>query len=132
MSIDSGGPIDQDHQHLFALFNKIEHDFTKFNKQTMLKDLSNLDYYCVYHFAQEEGIMRQIGFPDIDKHIERHQKIRQTVLDIIQVFSKDINENKLEEVHGNMIMLMRSWIMGHNISLDMQLIPYIKEYKLKQ
>ena len=132
MSVDDGGPIDQDHQYFFTLFNKIEADFTNYKKETMLKHLASLEYFCTLHFTQEEGIMDKIGYPNIAEHKKEHEKITKTVKGIIAVFSKDIDPTKLEEVHGNMMMLMRSWIIGHNMAMDMQLVPYIKEYRLKR
>jgi hemerythrin len=67
--------IDADHRHMIALINRID---------DMLGDAGQIDnawnvmdellLATEAHFAQEEKIMAQHGYPDMPQHIEEHRK----------------------------------------------------------
>ncbi|CAK0749430.1 hypothetical protein CCP1ISM_320006 [Azospirillaceae bacterium] len=72
MSID-GGPIDDDHRFWMKLANDIDAAFENgVDKVAILDCLKKFQYYTVYHFVREEAIQKEIGYPDIEQHAEKH------------------------------------------------------------
>lgn len=69
--------MDADHERLVAITNRISAlvengDFQQADFAAELKALRN---YTLDHFAREESYMKRIGYPDLARHKQQHEKI---------------------------------------------------------
>ena len=70
--------IDQEHQRLFALAAQLERAILAEQAKEVLNDLlDELVNYTGYHFAHEESLMEQIGYPHYREHCVQHEEMKQ-------------------------------------------------------
>lgn len=66
--------IDSQHKALFTQLEKLLDACVAGREwEEVLVMLGFLDQYVVTHFATEEGLQRQYGYPDYDKHRAEHE-----------------------------------------------------------
>ncbi len=100
--------LDAQHQHLFDLARKI----LAADDVATVKGLALALYkHTRIHFEDEEGLMRQHGYPGLEAHIESHYRL----LGRLNTLSQDIGKGKLDK--PALDALMADWAMFH-IPLD--------------
>lgn len=127
--------IDKDHKYLIDLFNKIESSLKEDDAFTKLPKLfNNLFKYTQEHFSREEIIQIEINFSKYQEHKLKHQHIldslKKTQTKLSKLIANDHdheNHKKLmEELHNEIIILAREWVIDHIIDVDRELIPYLE------
>ncbi|CAG1021578.1 Bacteriohemerythrin [Patescibacteria group bacterium] len=114
--------IDADHLNLFmevARFN--EHLKSGMDADELGKSLSFLDKYVGAHFAREELLMREKGYPKYIQHKALHVQLKKIVFAVRRVFKTDIekvNKEKLNE-------FLKNWLIEHILKVDTKLEPYV-------
>lgn len=118
MSID-GGFINDDHKFLISLINEFEDLLSEqFNQSELIKSLEKLEYYTVYHFAREESLQREIKWPDIEEHIEKHKKLVEYVKNALALVKNIVTDDKVDRIQDNILRLLKIWIIGHIMKHD--------------
>jgi hemerythrin-like metal-binding protein len=74
------------------------------------------------HFEDEENLMRRIGFPFLDAHIEEHEKIIKVLDGVCEIFLKSSDYNK--ECFTPVYSVMHS----HLDQMDFQIVPYYQKW----
>ncbi len=65
--------LDAQHLILFSIINQIDINIDSGRPADLIEDvLGALRSYVEYHFAFEEGFMRQHGYPDLEHHRDAH------------------------------------------------------------
>jgi hemerythrin-like metal-binding protein len=72
--------------------------------------------YADYHFKTEERIKKEIGYKDIDKHIEDHNGFRDKIL-----FYKQKNHMTEHEICHDLILYLNRYIKDHMMIEDKKL-----------
>lgn len=114
--------IDADHLNLFmevARFN--EHLHSGMSAEELGKSLSFLDKYVGAHFAREEMLMREKGYPEYTQHKALHLHLKKVVFAVRRVFQTDIdkvNKAKLNQ-------FLHDWLVNHILKVDVKLAPYV-------
>lgn len=73
--------IDAQHIILFALINQLDININNELPNECVHDtLKAVAYYIDFHFAYEEMLMRQRGFPALEEHLAEHRLLMQTVV----------------------------------------------------
>ena len=111
--------IDEQHRTLFRLLNELRAaadapDATE--RQTAI--LAELDEDTRQHFAAEEQLMRDIGFPDIAAHIAEHQRLQRELEDY---------RAQLLDRKGTIDFsaFIKSWLIGHLMTMDREYADYL-------
>lgn len=114
--------IDQQHQQLVKMLNELYNAMQAGQGQASLgKVLNSLAQYCLSHFAAEERLMRQHGYPDLAAHLEIHQKMTAKVKELLQ----DINSGKaLTSV--SVASFLKDWLTKHIQQTDKKYGPYLQ------
>lgn len=118
--------LDEHHQHFFKLGRYIEQLLLIQCAGVTDKDLFNLLYelreYVTYHFYEEEKIMEEIGFPELEAHKLEHQNFLQYInrIDYDKLCASPYNE--LLKIREDMV----AWAFSHIVQQDQKLIPYYK------
>ena len=118
--------IDDQHRHLLDLINKFEEASRRGKGFRVMTDILNdLVGYTQEHFAHEEKIMEECGFPGIDKHIARHRGLLQKV-ERFQ-FEFGARENR---VTAEVRDFLRYWVRSHILQDDMAYAAHLKESRV--
>lgn len=109
--------IDVQHQELIVLTN----EFLAANgKRQLIACAMRLFKYTREHFAFEEGIMREIGYPAISHHVEQHN----ILISKLSAIAEDIASDRLDKV--NLTFFLSSWLLDHIGKSDAKLAAYVK------
>ena len=120
ISVDN---VELDEQHIRLLEftnNLLLHYHEKESPEIIQKAISSLVDYCEYHFRYEELILKERGYPDLERHIDLHDRFRAKVAD----FQNDLN-NRDASVLDNIIIYLISWIKEHTSVEDQDYKNYV-------
>ncbi|MBE6022315.1 MAG: hemerythrin [Cellulosilyticum sp.] len=119
--------LDEQHQHFFKLGRHIEQLLLTSCAGVTNQDLLNLLYelrdYVTYHFYEEERIMEELAFPELEAHKLEHQKFL--------TYINKIDYTKLCESPFSELCSLRdkmvSWTFTHIVQQDQKLTHYYKK-----
>ncbi|MBF0340534.1 MAG: bacteriohemerythrin [Magnetococcales bacterium] len=113
--------LDQDHQLLIQLINQLDYSCAISDPIPVGLVLIELVNYTRHHFAREEDYLRQIQFPGITRHQERHHDFAEQVLVLRQRFFRDQDLNLADELH----QLMATWLTKHILVEDRAYLSWV-------
>ncbi len=99
--------IDNQHQRIVQYINKLHHAQQNQSQDEVGEVLNELVDYTMSHFAFEESLMEESGYPYINAHKKVHQLFVKRVADYQQRFN--MNEDIAEEL----INTLRAWLINH-------------------
>lgn len=110
-----------DHQHK-ELYERIKAFFkaTTRNRESEVVDemLHFLNGFLVEHFADEEKLHRDGGYPDLEKHTEAHNRILKDLNEIDRLYMKDGYTERLDlKLYNLLIRDMVAQIKEYDIPL---------------
>lgn len=116
--------LDAHHQHFFKLGRDIEQflliQCVGVTNEDLLKLLYDLRDYITYHFYEEEKVMEEINFPELEEHKLQHQ----IFLHYINHIDYDkLCDNPYTELQ-NLKDYLVSWSFTHIIQQDQKLTHY--------
>ncbi|MEJ5347836.1 MAG: bacteriohemerythrin [Desulfosoma sp.] len=114
--------LDQQHQKLFKLVNRLNEAMQLGQGQSMLeKVLAELVDYTGKHFEAEEKAMERAGYPDLDQHREIHRKLVQKVTQMVERFQNGETRLTLE-----LLNFLEKWLKQHILGADKKYAPYLQ------
>lgn len=116
--------IDRQHQELLFLsqhlLNVLSHpEVPVEDKQVAFQDLVD---HAVTHFAYEERIMRNIGYPDLERHTKEHDDLRQEIAQM----SNTVMQGEGADDWKGLVSLVQVWVLRHIVSSDTRLREFIQ------
>lgn len=119
--------IDQQHQHLFRLFNKLQEAILEKKGQDALgKIVDELVDYTLTHFATEERYMLAYEYPEIHEHRREHEVFREKALELQQRMRNDEFILSLE-----VLRFLSDWIANHICASDQRYSRHFHEAGLR-
>ena len=125
MSIPEIGDETVDAQHnrlLEQLLNLKRSTLEKADHVHLTNILSDLSSYVIEHFAYEETLMEEIGYPDLESHKAKHK-----------VFEQKIEEALVAQRLGsirvsiNLIDFLKNWIVNHINKEDKAISNFLRQ-----
>ncbi len=113
--------FDTQHKKLVGMLNDLHSAMKEGkSKEIMGKTLDDLIAYTVTHFADEERLMKQHGYPEYDAHKAEHDKLTQQALKLQSEF-------KAGKAGVNMEVLnfLRDWLKNHIMGTDKKYGPFL-------
>lgn len=110
--------IDEQHQSIFQSLEHLETAVREDRAMYAVYAITRLTHYVQNHFAAEEALMRQHGYPGIEQHIAEHEKLRSKVRELTR-------KSIYEDVSMEIIELLRGWLVDHIGKVDMAYVPYL-------
>ncbi|PKM94394.1 MAG: hemerythrin [Firmicutes bacterium HGW-Firmicutes-1] len=113
--------LDQHHQNLIKLFNdafetiKADKPFSETNKI-----ISELTTYSIFHFHEEEKLMKAAGYVDLEDHKKEHAEFIAKVKEFKQNISDD--NSKLNE---DIFLFLYDWLINHINITDKKYVSII-------
>lgn len=109
--------IDHDHRYLFSLVNKLELALQHEDDHRMVPSvLAQLLAYTREHFAREELLQAEVGYPLQAEHHAEHQHIVESLARLTGGEEPD-----------HLVSLVREWILGHVLNTDLRMKPYFDQ-----
>jgi hemerythrin len=107
--------MDEHHKRLFDIINRLHAAMTEGKGANIVCDvLKELVDYTKYHFSEEEKMMAEIGYPNLEMHRIQHEK-----------FISDIESIKGEVEKGveflaaiKVLRSTQSWLQNHILKVD--------------
>lgn len=118
--------IDQQHKELFRIGRDME-QLLRF-KCIGVEDRQLLDIVCdlrnftSYHFYEEERLMREAGYSNIEKHIEGHKQLTKIITGINMPKMKENPNQELGKLRDNLV----DWIFMHLLTEDLAMAKEIR------
>lgn len=102
--------FDDEHKKLVAILNEL-HDCVSagIDKLALQRISDKLVDHTLMHFRHEETYFDDWGYPDADKHIAVHAKLRQQVFD----YRKQILEKDSRELALELLEFLKTWLNQH-------------------
>jgi hemerythrin len=99
--------IDAQHQRIVEYINIVEHVQQTKSKKELLSVMDELVDYTLSHFAFEESLMEEAGYPFTTAHIKVHQ-----------LFAKRIGSFQQRAVAGEniteeLLHVLKAWLVNH-------------------
>jgi len=114
--------FDHQHQHLFEITNKlIEHFGTSKDPELVSKTLTEMINYAREHFAAEEVLMREYGYPEIELHKKQHDYFIDTTAELAISFMDNKNTTA-----GEIAEFLILWLTTHILKSDMKYKEFFK------
>lgn len=99
--------IDSQHQRIVDYINKVEDAHIRHSRQEVLDVLDELVDYTVSHFAFEETLLEEAGYPFIKAHKKVHELFTRRVMEY-QKSAKSGNDVTMDLMHT-----LKSWLVNH-------------------
>ena len=113
--------IDKQHQNIIDLTNKLmDHSTAHVKAEIISETLRDLLMYYKAHFQEEEALLIDIKYPDIDKHKKMHDGFKYKVA----MFTKDVMNLK-PDVVSEMIQFLSNWFIHHISTADQDYKKYL-------
>jgi len=101
--------VDEQHQYLFDLANKVVEAKTK---SDLTKCIMLLYKYIREHFRDEELLMRDVEYP----HYQEHKQIHNMLLDKMNEISEKVGQDALAK--DEIKEFMEDWLLDHILLKD--------------
>ena len=113
--------FDDQHMKLVDLVNKL-HDAMKVGKGSEVVGdvLKSLIAYTQTHFADEERLMKQHGYPDYENHKKEHNQLVMQVQDV----NKQVQQG-LPVLTNTVMLFLRDWLLKHIQGDDRKYGPFL-------
>ena len=106
--------IDNQHKRLVSMINQLQKSIPSgIVNQEMGLVLKSLVDYTKYHFAEEEKLMEQIHFSELERHRQLHIDLTAQVTGIIVGLKKGKELTVFE-----LIEFLKNWLIDHIIKED--------------
>lgn len=128
--------LDADHKVLIRILNTFEEQ-TQAGADYAVLDATfrHLADYTRDHFAREEQIQKDIGYPFRDVHAEQHRAL---VARLLRAYKRLKDRRQAAEAAGvrqdhdcyaDLLAILNGWLVEHILQEDMKLKPYILRYQ---
>jgi methyl-accepting chemotaxis protein len=117
--------IDEQHKMLFNAVNDFIDAVEKGTaKGKLKKSLDFINQYTITHFADEEHIQKQYGYPDYENHRLMHEKFKQTALDLMKEWQ---NFGTSEILVKEFKRKVGDWLVTHVKGQDAKIGEYLRK-----
>lgn len=93
------------------------------SKIKAIKMLDYLDEYTNFHFQEEEQLQREVSYPELARHQEKHEEFKKSIRELYDFLNENEgpNEQFTEQVKVNVV----DWLFHHIKTFDRSVAEYI-------
>ena len=115
--------FDRQHQHLFEIINKLAtQPNTGPDLHLATETLKEMFDYAQEHFTDEEELMRQYDYPEIENQLQQHAYFRKITAEFCSY-----PEDKKAETLYEIAEFLNIWWVNHILRFDMKYKEFFKE-----
>ncbi len=111
--------IDRDHEVLLGILQRLDRDLGRGRYSSVQPLLTSLRAYFDAHFENEEDLMREHDYPEIEDHVHQHQDMWKQIESVEN--SDDDAKNKIRRT----VDVLRLWIHKHLDKCDRKLGDFL-------
>lgn len=113
--------LDTDHEHLVALFNQLATSVKERKGKLVCADLLyKIIQHAQIHFAFEEQLMAEQGYPKADQHTAEHARMVKQAVRYMVKFEADAPGSHIPLIH-----FPEDWLTFHILSADKELAEFL-------
>lgn len=114
--------IDNDHKQLVELVNDLHEQIAAgASHERVTTALAFLARYVKDHFAREEALMAEYGYPELAAHRLCHQNMAAKIHALQRVQRAD--PERLDP--RKLLLFLREWLIHHILGADRKYVPYL-------
>ena len=116
--------IDSQHQELIDRIRQfVAACESSDSKIKAIKMLDYLDEYTNFHFQEEEQLQREVSYPELARHQEKHEEFKKSIRELYDFLNENEgpNEQFTEQVKVNVV----DWLFHHIKTFDRSVAEYI-------
>src|SRR5690606_6998764 len=99
--------IDNQHQRIVDYINQLHQAIEHHSREELIPILEQLVEYTMSHFAFEEDLMEESGYPFVHAHKKVHRLFETRMADFQQRFELG------EDISRQLLTLLRTWLVNH-------------------
>ena len=115
--------LDQHHRALFEALATLSPLYC--DRDLVHSQIKILEHHVAAHFALEEELMAQSGYPQLPAHQALHEEFRATVRRLRDHW----NDNDLPQVQTEIVTELSSWLSTHILGADREYLPWLGQDK---
>ena len=115
--------IDSDHRDLFEVYNELYGSFLRGESNSMTAEkMELLAQFTRSHFAEEERLMEETGYPRLEEHRASHRLLDEQVNAMMEAMRRG-------EAVMNVpaLKFLSEWITGHTLQEDRAYVPWVQQ-----
>lgn len=110
--------IDEQHRQIIEMVNQIANSVAAEAKNDALKEmLEDMLLFVCDHFAVEERLMAEHGYPDMESHIQEHLRMYQQLNNLVKTVLRTTGRDKAALVSA----YLSDWAERHILQADKEL-----------
>lgn len=116
--------MDRQHQKLINIANDLYDALNRNEGTELLRGiLDELTEYTVKHFGDEEKLMNDLGYPQLEAHKKEHEELTAQVID----FHEKVNRGKSSDFQGvtEVMSFLQDWLIDHIAVSDMKYAEFM-------
>lgn len=115
--------IDSQHKELIGKINDLLVSCEdRANQSGAAKLLNYLADYTEFHFKAEEEYQKEIGYPGLKEHLEKHEELRRTVQELHDMLEEE--EGPSDAFVAKVTENVRDWLYYHIKGFDRSVAEY--------
>lgn len=119
--------IDETHEVLFELIARLGRETA--SAKEIIAAIDALAEETEAHFLEEEGLMRRLGYPEIDAHMDAHDAFRQSLRNLRAAYGDGPKADGRDDVDTLALAdTLRDWLAEHFLALDSPFLAYLTRY----
>jgi len=116
--------VDMQHQKIFRLLSDLVRFCEDGSDTSKLREtLMILVSHAVRHFADEEALQLECGYPDYENHKQRHGDFKIAMSELVQRFEKNGSSIELSQDVNKIVV---GWLVKHIQQEDKKISEYIR------
>ena len=112
--------IDNQHRRIVDYINELYEAQETGNRAAVGEVLDQVVEYTVSHFSFEESLMQRAGYEFLEPHRKVHELFVKRVSKYVERFNND------EEIGGELLSMLRRWLINHIKNEDADYVPAVK------
>jgi len=113
--------IDEQHRKLFRIGKRFYDAWRRRVRGAALSRIfDELVEYASYHFAEEERLMQQVGYPDLPQHRANHEEL----VELVHQYRK-LLKDRVPGAEEQALEFLRTWLRAHVLDADRKIGIYL-------
>ena len=113
--------IDSQHQGMVDVINELYENVVNGDVVAFDAIVIKLVEYSINHLMDEEELMEQINYPNLDKHRDYHNALRRETL---KMKSDEVTSNSDKQLE--LLRFLKAWWINHIANEDRKYVPFLK------
>lgn len=117
--------LDSQHRSLFGIIGELQSHLAEDSPtEGVAECLGRLLAYAQEHFAFEERLMSEAGYPALDEHRQQHAALRQDLAKLRERFERGDTETR-DDLY---FLLVSGWLASHILGADKGYSTHLKRH----